>query len=522
MSHFLLPFIFFMLPAFFMFFVAMDIFLRFPRKLEYILSSTVCFSLCLIFITEFAKFDLPAAYTIFLVSFITYPASFLAACATLHFYLLLASRRYGSRITKRIHLVYLPLMLYFVTLLYSGSSVFFKDEISIRGNWKSEQPSLVLYLFVLVLLAYSFVNLFICIKERKQYPEGSNQRERFSILMKASVNYLIICSALVGLDLMEFNQTWLPDNTYLLSTLVWAISFRHLITHYGFLPSFEQKYKSLFVTSPVPIVVINRDIIVVESNPSANQFLGDGTHSIVGQSFENFLPSADQACFREKFLSIFDSSKFTGEEFLLMNSHGEKLTVLLDSDNMEYGDEQWLQLFVFRNITDRKQMEQYIQYLANHDSLTKLPNRLYVEQMREKWILDSAKSGKCMAILLIDLDNFKLINDRLGHEEGDQFLLRSSDLLHKMAGTDRTVIRWGGDEFLIIMPDISDANEPIELMRIIKEEFQIEFHAQDETFLVTASVGMSIYPTEETDFDALLNRADKSMYIAKKKKVKPV
>ncbi|MCK5167627.1 MAG: EAL domain-containing protein, partial [Rhodospirillaceae bacterium] len=170
---------------------------------------------------------------------------------------------------------------------------------------------------------------------------------------------------------------------------------------------------------------------------------------------------------------------------------------------------------VVADITKRKQDEERILYQANYDKLTGLPNRsLFIDRLNQS-IPTMARSNKKLALLFIDLDGFKLVNDTLGHDYGDELLKEAAERLGHCVRTGDTVARLGGDEFTITMPNLDDLrNAPIVAQRsldALAKPFIISGH---ESF-VSASIGITIFPDDATTSQELLKNADAAMYKAK-------
>ena len=172
-------------------------------------------------------------------------------------------------------------------------------------------------------------------------------------------------------------------------------------------------------------------------------------------------------------------------------------------------------LSTYEDITDRKRADEKIEFLAYHDTLTELPNRMLVQDRFHQAIAYAERSHSKVALLFLDLDNFKTINDSLGHLLGDGLIkIIAGRLVECMRDAD-TVSRQGGDEFLIILTSLEDADTiaPIlvELMNRLSEPCVIEGHE----LTTSASIGISLYPDDGRDFDSLLKKADIAMYRAK-------
>ncbi len=155
-------------------------------------------------------------------------------------------------------------------------------------------------------------------------------------------------------------------------------------------------------------------------------------------------------------------------------------------------------------------------FLAYRDNLTKLPNRQLFYDRLHQAILHSRRHKNVFAILFLDLDGFKTINDKLGHSTGDYLLKIAAERLKKCLRQSDTVARWGGDEFTIILNRISQEQDAIKVAQKILESISQPFQAQEYDLFVTTSIGISLYPSDATDVEILLKNADTAMYRAKK------
>lgn len=165
------------------------------------------------------------------------------------------------------------------------------------------------------------------------------------------------------------------------------------------------------------------------------------------------------------------------------------------------------------DITERKQSEEHIIRLAYHDSLTGLPNRLLFKERLEAALEKTTKDS--LAVLMIDLDQFKFVNDTLGHQAGDMVIREVADRLSSCIGSNNTIARIGGDEFIVLLPSIQ-GEETVrrtadQMLLRLSEPFYLEGHE----LLMTASIGMSLYPEHGTDSDTLIKFADVAMYKSK-------
>jgi diguanylate cyclase (GGDEF)-like protein/PAS domain S-box-containing protein len=167
------------------------------------------------------------------------------------------------------------------------------------------------------------------------------------------------------------------------------------------------------------------------------------------------------------------------------------------------------------DITDRKQAEQRIAHMAHHDALTGLPNRVLLRDRIGQAIAQAHRNGTQLAVLFIDLDRFKTINDSLGHQLGDRLLQSVASRVLVCVREGDTVSRVGGDEFVIVIPGLHSAADAAAVATKILEVLASAFHLNGVDLHVAASVGISLYPADGADAETLMRNADTAMYHAK-------
>jgi len=170
---------------------------------------------------------------------------------------------------------------------------------------------------------------------------------------------------------------------------------------------------------------------------------------------------------------------------------------------------------VMRDLTRRKEFENSLKYLAHHDTLTNLPNRILFNDRLQQSLALANRSFFLVAVLFLDLDNFKQINDTLGHDIGDLLLREVAARLLKKIRTIDTVARFGGDEFIFLLPEIKNISDAKRIVRRINEAFSDDFILRGNTVHVTASIGISFYPVDGSDGESLLKQADVALYRCK-------
>lgn len=170
---------------------------------------------------------------------------------------------------------------------------------------------------------------------------------------------------------------------------------------------------------------------------------------------------------------------------------------------------------VILDITKRKDMENTIRHMAYHDSLTGLPNRPMLKEYLDKALARLKRSKGQLAIMFLDLDHFKAVNDMMGHGSGDLLLKYTAELLRGAVRDGDTVSRYGGDEFIILLEDVVEG-EAIRIAERILDEFRTPFQLNMEELIISPSIGISFYPQHGDDGQTLIKNADEAMYIAKK------
>ena len=252
-------------------------------------------------------------------------------------------------------------------------------------------------------------------------------------------------------------------------------------------------------------------------NKALKEMLGYSEFELIGMNYRQYTTKETADFLFEIYSNVYKTKKASKMlDFQYINKNGETFNAEV-SINLIYNDANEPIGFcgIVRDITERKKAEQLINFYAYHDPLTKLPNRLYFETQLSQAIQKADQTNKMLAVLFIDLDGFKYVNDTLGHSAGDKLLLQVADRLKKHSPENTLISRLGGDEFTVLLYNLENIGEIYEKTKTILKLFEPQFTIDGVTFSITASIGISLYPHEGKTPEELLIYADTAMYKAK-------
>jgi diguanylate cyclase len=281
----------------------------------------------------------------------------------------------------------------------------------------------------------------------------------------------------------------------------------------------KQKADALIQASPLAIVCIDMDKTVTLWNEMAVKIFGWEEEEMLGKPIAQVIPEEEHSAFLFHFMQMRQyGTVIRNMEVVQRRKDGSRFYVNLSASPMF--DEEGKMIGVVAmmdDITERKQTIERIHYLANHDPLTDLPNRrLFFSDLVRLWN-QAQKHADKFALLFLDMDRFKTINDTLGHDIGDALLKRVAKRIKDTLGPEALVARLGGDEFTITLPKIAGQEEVKRVAQHILDAFQPPFHVEGYELHITPSIGIAVYPDHGTDAETLIKRADLAMYHAKEK-----
>ncbi|MDK9705278.1 MAG: EAL domain-containing protein [Sulfuritalea sp.] len=275
--------------------------------------------------------------------------------------------------------------------------------------------------------------------------------------------------------------------------------------------------EKVFDNSPVAIVITDSENRIISVNEAFVTTTGYAEFEVLGLD-PKILGSGqhDKEFFAAMWRSLNETDFWEGE-ILDRRKTGEiypkwmTINVVHDREDPE----RIHYVGIFSDITERKQAEQHIHHLAHHDALTGLPNRMALEARLTQSLAEADRNRRSVAVMFIDLDRFKFINDTLGHHVGDLLLIEVAQRLRRTVRASDTVARLGGDEFVVVLPALESPAVATTIASNIMAALGAPYLIEDKVLHSTPSIGVSIYPQDGGDVATVMKFADTAMYHAK-------
>ncbi len=353
------------------------------------------------------------------------------------------------------------------------------------------------------------------------------------------VTVLVLGSGLVGgcygLFLVGWIVPFIPAGIALLASTTAVIA---VIAHSEEELKRSKEFLHRVINSiPDPVFVKDKQHRWVVLNEAYSKFLGKPIDEIIEKSDHEVFPEHEADIFWQQDDLVFRYQSELEHEEEFTNVDGMTYHIATKRSLHKDAAGNLFLVGVIRDITERKTIEEQLRqtakelsqsnaelrlsqdrlnYIANHDALTGLPNRILLYERLSQAIEIARASDQILAVLFLDLDGFKQINDTLGHAIGDLLLQAVAKRLTGCLRTSDTVARLGGDEFVVLLPAISDMEKVTQVARKVLSTLSQAFAISGQTLSVTTSIGIALFPNHAEQLEALIERADQAMYHAKK------
>jgi diguanylate cyclase (GGDEF)-like protein/PAS domain S-box-containing protein len=279
----------------------------------------------------------------------------------------------------------------------------------------------------------------------------------------------------------------------------------------------EEKYRTILEEIEEGYYEINRAGNITFVNEAACRQFGRSEEELIGMNYREYVPKEDIKGVFKAWNKVYRTGEpLQSYPFVIVRKDGTQIFLensvspLRDKGGKIIGFRS-----VSRDVTEHKQYEQKIAEMATHDSLTGLPNRTLLSDRLTMGLALSRRSGNRLAVLMLDLDKFKTINDTMGHGVGDQLLKAVAERLTSVTRKSDTIARIGGDEFVLVLPQVCQPANASRLAQRILDVFREPLVFDGHQLNITTSIGIAVYPEDGKDIEILLKNADTAMYRAK-------
>lgn len=275
----------------------------------------------------------------------------------------------------------------------------------------------------------------------------------------------------------------------------------------------EDLFSAIFTNSPIGMYLVQAGKFILCS-PEFSRNVGYTREDLIGMQSLNIVMPEDRAAVREKAIAMLKGENNTPYEFRGITKNGKTLWAMESVVSVIYRGERSV-LGNFMDITQRKELEQKYELLATHDALTGLPTRLLLTDRLDHALKQAQRRNSRLALMMIDLDHFKNINDSLGHDAGDKLLKVVGTGISTVIRQSDTIARLGGDEFVVLLSEIDNTEQCADIASRIFDHFREPVYIGGQRIDVSLSIGISTFPESGADGDTLLKTADKAMYLVK-------
>lgn len=290
----------------------------------------------------------------------------------------------------------------------------------------------------------------------------------------------------------------------------------HLVHQKKQLLHSKQMFKSLYEHHPDPIFTLDLHGNLLRVNNAGLTLLGYKTDELTKQSYDTLIYEEDFPIFKT---ALWQAAHGHSTSYDVRAYHKNRDIYHLQVTVVPIILHEHISgiYMMVKDVTESKRQEEQINFLAYHDTLTKLANRRAFEEQLEEAIQNAGQNGRSLALMFLDLNRFKLINDTLGHKVGDLLLIAVAERLQQIATPNIKLARLAGDEFTVIVENVEHASHIEQIAHAILQAMDKPLHIEGHTLKITPSIGIAMYPEAGEDSTSLLQHADMAMYDAKSK-----
>jgi diguanylate cyclase (GGDEF)-like protein/PAS domain S-box-containing protein len=278
----------------------------------------------------------------------------------------------------------------------------------------------------------------------------------------------------------------------------------------------ERRFRTIFEKSWSGVALLDADLNLSFAGSSTQNVVGYDEFEMLGMSLLDYVHPRERDATQRLFIDLASSpNKEAHGELRFLHKNGTWIWLEGFAQNMLHETSVGAIVLNYRDVSLRRMTEKQLEYRAHYDALTDLPNRVLFRDRVTTGLAQARRYRRGLAIMYLDLDHFKLVNDGLGHSFGDALLAAVARRLQSSLRASDTISRIGGDEFSILIADIPDSEAVAGVARKLLDSFDHPFRIDKHDLYVTASIGISLHPSDGDDFETLVKCADAAMYRAK-------
>ena len=487
------------IPILFLAYMATDILLRNKRKTEHILLSLISCCFLLIFLEEYVRNQVSIEYSPMLSAI--WLSSVGSVIPGLCFHFLIKFTGLYTKWPRFLYpyIFYVPLI--FVNLnIFTGANMIYTQDFFEVGMWEYPIYNKNYYLVMTVSTIIDFLYLLPLLIAKYM----TKLEEQRAIYHQLIVGVCVAIFLNIVLGYFKYDNI-IPPYPYIYAGIVWCYFLRRIMKQHDFLNMYDKRYEKLFRLNPNAILLLDFKGIIHDANPAATKLL-DHLKFQQEQLFDLLEKRLKEQLLSEKEIKDYAMS---------ISNNGVQFSLLVNADYILV-DNQMHILLILQDVTLQKKYQREIEFLAYHDPLTRLPNRRSFTIQLEAAMETCRNEQQTLTLLLIDIDNFKSLNDTYGHQVGDELLQVTAQILQDVVKDTGDVARLGGDEFVLFLRDMQSEQLTNQFIKQLKSTFSQHITTTHPDLPISLSIGISQFPEDGNDEQTLMYHADQAMYVAKR------
>jgi len=428
----------------------------------------------------------------------------------LHFFILLSEKKLRYLGGGNIILIYIPSLFFFYYEV--GIGFMLQDFVLEAYGWREiiNKKGFMPYVFDIYYLTYLSYGFWVVYRWGK---DSKSKRKMAQAKMILATGIITLAGVVVSDRILPIIEVLKAPSFSSIFLMVMLFGIFYSVVKYKLMVLTPNSVMPLIISHMKDLMIlVDRSKTILYVNTAAENLLSRHSESLIGKNIMEILSKG-------YFDKLFDERSTPGSESMEITYKLSNEEVVLNASVStiydDFGDVIGYAIFMF-NVTELKRAEKRLQYMATHDNLTNLPSRVLLYDRLKNALARAKRYNHMVGVLLIDIDNFKEVNDRFGHFGGDILLQEIAKRLKHSVRESDTVARLGGDEFVVVLTDIEEAsNLPSIASRVVNSINQPVFIG-NEKLIITASIGIAVFPNDGEDSETLLKNADMAMYRVKK------